>query len=62
MGKLKSFRDFLKQTRSELRKVRWLKRKELVSHTITVIVFCLVSVLFFAGVDALIAQAFSLFK
>jgi preprotein translocase subunit SecE len=62
MSKIKSFKSFLIQTKNEMKKVRWLKKKELINHTITVIVFVAIAGLFLAGVDLLISEALSIFK
>lgn len=62
MGKIKSFKNFLVQTKNEMYKVRWLKKKELINHTLTVVFFVIITGLFLAGIDLLIAEAMSIFK
>lgn len=62
MAKIKAFKNFLIQTKSEMRKVRWLKKKELINHTLTVVIFVIITGLFLAGVDLLISEAMSIFK
>lgn len=61
LRKLKAFKNFLVDTMKELRKVHWLKPKELVKNTMIVLSFVVIFSLFFAGVDFLIDQAFSIF-
>lgn len=61
MRKLKAFKNFLVDTKKELRKVHWLKPKELMKNTLIVLSVVVVFTLFFAGVDFLIDQAFSIF-
>lgn len=61
MAKIKAFINFLGDTKVEMKKVRWLKRKELVKNTLIVLTVVVVFSLFFAGIDWLIAQALSVF-
>ena len=61
MGKLKTFKNFLVDTKKELQKVHWLKPKELAKNTLIVLSVVVIFTLFFAGVDFLIDQAFSIF-
>ncbi|MDQ0215695.1 preprotein translocase subunit SecE [Oikeobacillus pervagus] len=43
--------QFFRNVNSEMRKVSWPKKKELVSYTVTVITTVVLLSLFFAGID-----------
>lgn len=45
----------IKGIKSEMKQVRWLTKKELLTNSITVLSFCLIMALFFFGSDAVIA-------
>ena len=48
---MSSITQFFRNVSSEMRKVSWPKRKELVGYSITVFVTVILLTLFFAGVD-----------
>ncbi|GGE54252.1 protein translocase subunit SecE [Pullulanibacillus camelliae] len=50
-GVLKKSNQFFRNVFSELKKVKWPTRKELVSYTITVLVTVVILAIFFALVD-----------
>ncbi|MCF7906477.1 preprotein translocase subunit SecE [Patescibacteria group bacterium] len=43
--------NYFKASLEELKKVTWLSRKEAISHTIVVIIICLVIGLFLGSID-----------
>jgi preprotein translocase subunit SecE len=49
--------QFLREVRSELRKVAWPNRKELVSYTVVVLVTSLVLTLLIWGFDTIVREA-----
>ncbi|MEX1177418.1 MAG: preprotein translocase subunit SecE [Nitriliruptor sp.] len=49
--------QFLREVRSELRKVAWPNRQELISYTIVVLVMSLVLTLLIWGFDTIIREA-----
>ena len=49
----RSIVDFMKGVRSELSKVTWLERDELVKYTVAVIVLCAIMTLFVWGFDTI---------
>ena len=51
-----SFFSFFGDSRSELKKVRWPKRKELISYTIVVVVTVLLITLYFWVLDIIISR------
>ncbi len=55
------FMNFLKKVASEMRKVSWPKRKELVRYTITVVTTVAFVTIFFALIDLGISQILELF-
>lgn len=52
--------QFLQQTRSEVAKVVWPSRKEVITTTAMVFILALVAAIFFFGVDWLIRNALEL--
>ena len=52
MNIIGSITTFLKEVRTESKKVNWLTRKELIQYTALVIGFMLVMALFFGVLDA----------
>lgn len=52
---MSSITQFFRNVGSEMRKVSWPKRKELVGYTITVITTVVILALFFALVDQVIS-------
>ena len=56
------FADFLIATESEMKKVSWSSRAELVGSTVVVIVTVLILAAYIFGVDSMIAKGLSLLK
>ena len=52
---MKKIARFLVGVKSELKKVRWLSRKEMIENSIATIVFILIFSFFFGGLDLIIA-------
>lgn len=52
MGKLK---EYLKNVKKELKKVRWLTKKELLKYSCATLAFILVFAIFFSLADIIIA-------
>lgn len=50
-------RQFLREVRSELRKVAWPARKELISYSIVVLVSVTIITLYITGLDFVFGQA-----
>jgi len=44
---------FLKEVASEMKKVSWPTRQEIIKHTLIVIVVCVIVALFLGGIDYL---------
>lgn len=44
---------FLKEVMSEIKKVSWPTRQEIIKHTLIVIVVCIIVALFLGGIDYL---------
>ncbi len=44
---------FLKEVASEMKKVSWPMRQEVIKHTLIVIVVCIIVALFLGGIDYL---------
>ncbi len=57
---IKRIVDYLADVWSELRKVSWVKRKELLTTTVVVIVFSTLMALFIAVVDIIFSQLLQL--
>ena len=53
---MKKILDFLKDVKSELKKVKWATKKELVSYSIATITFVIIFAIFFMLSDVLIAS------
>ncbi len=47
--------SYLKQVKSELKKVKWPDKKEMIKYTISTLVFVLAFALFFYGIESLFA-------
>ena len=56
MKKLREFTEFFTSIQKELRKVSWLRRKELVKNTYIVLTIVLILTVFFGLSDFLIQQ------
>lgn len=54
--------SFFKQVKSELKKVKWPTKKEMIKYTITTICFVVLFALFFFGIETLFAFIEGLFK
>lgn len=52
---MKKIARFLVGVKSELKKVRWLTKKEMIENSIATIVFILIFSVFFGGLDLIIA-------
>ncbi|MDI6640839.1 MAG: preprotein translocase subunit SecE [Elusimicrobiota bacterium] len=52
---------FLKEVYSELRKVSWLSKKEVLASTIVVIIFVLIVAIFIGLVDFILAKILAMF-
>ena len=57
----KKLSKFLKDTKGELKKVVWPSAGEIAKYSLAVIIFCLILVLFFIGIDALASLIKGLF-
>ena len=57
---MSSLTQFFRNVGSEMRKVSWPKRKELVGYTVTVITTVVILALFFAAVDQGISKSIRL--
>lgn len=55
-------KSFFKEVKSELKKVKWPTKEEMLKYSIAVIIFIVVFGLFFYGLDALFAWISSLVK
>ena len=52
---MKKIARFLVGVKNELKKVRWLTKKEMIENSIATIVFILIFSVFFGGLDLIIA-------
>ncbi len=52
----KKIRDFLKSVRSEMRKVTWPSRSEVIRSTLIVLITVIVFAIFIGGIDLLFLQ------
>ncbi len=52
----KKIRDFLKSVRSEMRKVTWPSRPEVIRSTLIVLITVIVFAIFIGGIDLLFLQ------
>lgn len=52
---------FLKEVYSELKKVSWLSKKEVIASTIVVIIFILAAAIFIGIVDLVLAKILEIF-
>lgn len=55
-------KSFIKEVKSELQKVKWLTKKELIKYSVACIAFILIFGIYFYGLDALFAWLSSLVK
>lgn len=55
-----SVSEFLKGVRSELKKVNWPNRKDLVKYTSVVVIMCAVMGAFIGAIDMVFHEGFSL--
>ncbi|MFN3966556.1 MAG: preprotein translocase subunit SecE [Endomicrobiia bacterium] len=53
--------QFIKEAYSELKKVSWLSKKEVVASTVVVIIFVLLLSIFVGFVDFILAKIMSIF-
>ena len=61
MELVKKFIEFVKEAYSELRKVAWLSRKELVATTAIIVVFIVLSAVYVGLVDFVLSKILSVF-
>ncbi len=59
---LEKIKDFFRGVKGELKKVRWLSKKELIKYSFAAIAFVLVFSLFFGGLDLILAFIKSIVK
>ena len=52
---MKKIARFLVGVKSELKKVRWLSKKEMIQYSVATIAFILVFSVFFGGLDLILA-------
>lgn len=52
---MKKIARFLVGVKNELKKVRWLTKKEMIENSIATIIFILIFSVFFGGLDLIIA-------
>lgn len=53
--------DYIKETRSELRHVNWLSRRETIGYTILVVLISMIVALFLGAFDILFSYLLELF-
>ena len=52
---MKKIAKFLVGVKSELKKVRWLSKKEMIQYSVATITFILIFSVFFGGLDLILA-------
>lgn len=52
---MKKIARFLVGVKSELKKVRWLSKKEMIQYSVATIAFILIFSIFFGGLDLILA-------
>lgn len=52
---MKKIAKFLVGVKSELKKVRWLSKKEMIQYSVATITFILIFSIFFGGLDLILA-------
>jgi len=52
---MKKIVQFLVGVKSELKKVRWLSKKEMIKYSVATITFILIFAVFFGGLDLILA-------
>lgn len=52
---MKKIARFLVGVKSELKKVRWLSKKEMIQYSVATIAFILIFSMFFGGLDLILA-------
>lgn len=57
---MKKIKNFFKDVKKEISKVKWPTKKNMVKYTVTVVVFILFFALFFFALDLIIAYVKSL--
>ena len=58
---LVNFTTYLREVRFELKKVNWPTRQETLYYTLTVVVVCILAVIFLGGLDSLFAYLLNTF-
>lgn len=52
---MKKIKEFLLDVRNEMKKVRWLKKKEMINYSVATVTFILIFSVFFGGLDLILA-------
>ena len=55
MAKNEEKKSYLKEVKSEMKKVKWPTKKEMVKYTISTLAFVILFALFFFGIESLFA-------
>ena len=55
MAKDEEKKSYIKEVKSEMKKVKWPTKKEMIKDTISTLVFVVVFALFFFGIESLFA-------
>lgn len=55
MAKNEENKSYLKEVKSEMKKVKWPTKKEMVKYTISTLAFVILFALFFFGIESLFA-------
>ncbi len=55
MAKDEEKKSYIKEVKSEMKKVKWPTKKEMIKYTISTLVFVVVFALFFFGIESLFA-------
>jgi len=61
-GFVKSFNEFVEETKSELSKVTWLDRKKLFAYFVIVLIITFAITFFVSAIDVVISETFKLLK
>lgn len=55
MAKDEEKKSYIKEVKSEMKKVKWPTKKEMIKYTISTLVFVVMFALFFFGIESLFA-------